>query len=99
MAVDGTYNIELNTPHGKRSGSLTLKTAGNSLSGSYSGGLGEQSFNNGVVNADEVVWSLEVTGPMGNVKLDFRGTVSGDEISGQVQLGSSGWSDFKAIRA
>jgi hypothetical protein len=99
MAVDGTYAIELTTPHGKQSGRLTLRTDGNSLSGSYSGGLGEQSFNNGVVNADEVVWSLEVTGPMGNVKLDFRGTVSGDEISGQVQLGSSDSSDFKAIRA
>jgi hypothetical protein len=99
MVVDGTYSIELNTPHGKQSGRLKLKTDGNSLSGSYSGGLGEQAFDNGTVNADEVVWSLEVTGPMGNVKLDFRGTVSGDEISGQVQLGSSGWSDFKAIRA
>ena len=99
MPVDGTYNMKLNTAHGKQVGRLTLKTDGNSLSGSYSGGLGEQSFDNGTVNADEVVWSLEVTGPMGNVRLDFRGTVSGDEISGQVQLGSSGSSDFKAIRA
>ena len=99
MAVDGTYNIELNTPHGKQVSVLTLKTDGNSLSGSYSGGMGEQSFDGGTVNGDEVAWSVHVTGPMGDVRLSFKGTASGDEISGQVQLGSFGSSDFRATRA
>jgi len=99
MAVDGTYKIELDTPHGKRSNKLTLKTDGNSLSGSYSGDLGEQTFDGGTVNADEVTFSIQVSGPMGQVTLDFKGVVSGDEISGQVQLGSFGSSDFKGTRA
>jgi len=99
MVVDGTYNIELNTPHGKQSGRLTLKTDGDSLSGSYSGGLGEQSFDGGTIATDEVAWSVQITGGMGDVKLDFRGTVSGDEISGQVQLGSFGSATFKGTRS
>lgn len=99
MVVDGTYSIEFDTPHGKQSGRLTLKTDGDSLSGSYSGGLGEQLFDGGTIAADELAWSVQLTGPMGDVRLDFKGTAGGDEISGQVQFGSFGSSDFKATRA
>jgi hypothetical protein len=35
---------------------------------------------------------------MGQMKLDFKGTVSGDEISGEVQLGSFGSANFKGPR-
>lgn len=99
MAVDGSYNIELESPMGRRSGKLTLKTEGSSLSGSYSGAQGEQSFDGGTVTGGEVAWSMQLSGPMGQIKLDFTGTVSGDEISGQVQLGSFGSATFKGTRA
>jgi hypothetical protein len=99
MAVDGTYNIEMNTPMGARPGTLTLKTDGDSLSGTFSGGQGEQSFQDGTVAGEEVAWSIQMSGPMGEMKLDFKGTVSGDDISGQVQLGSFGSATFKGTRA
>jgi len=40
-----------------------------------------------------------VSGPMGDMKLDFKGSVNADEISGQVQLGSFGSADFKGTKA
>ncbi len=98
MAVDGTYNIEVNTQMGKRSGKLTLKTDGNSLSGSYAGDQGEQAFDGGTVTGDEFAWTMQVSSPMGEMKLDFKGTVSGDDISGQVQLGSFGSANFSGTR-
>ena len=98
MAVDGTYNIELDTPHGRRANKLTLKADGDSLSGSLSGDLGAQPFDGGTVTGDKVAWSVQIDGPMGQVKLDFEGTVNGDEISGQVQLGSFGSSAFRGAR-
>jgi len=99
MAVDGTYNVEMNTPMGTQTGKLTLKTDGDSVSGSYSGARGEQSFTGGTVSGDEASWSIQVSGPMGQMKLDFKATVSGDEISGQVQLGSFGSAKLKGTRA
>ena len=99
MAVDGTYNIEMETPMGKRPGKLTLKADGNSLSGNYGTEQGEQSFTDGTVDGDNVAWSATVSGPMGQMKLDFKGTVSGNEISGQVQLGSFGSATFKGTKA
>lgn len=99
MAIDGTYNIEMNTPMGAQSAKLTLKSDGGSLSGSVSGAQGEQSFSGGTVSGDDAAWTIEVSGPMGQVKLEFKGTVSGDEISGTVQLGTFGSADFKGTRA
>ena len=47
MAVDGTYSVDIDTPMGKQSGKLTLAAEGDSLSGSFSGPMGEQSFSGG----------------------------------------------------
>ena len=100
MAVDGTYNIEVQTPMGNQPGKLTLKADGDSLSGSFDGGMGgEQAFSGGTVIGDEATWSISVTGPMGQMKLDFKVTVTGDDVSGQVQLGSFGTGDIKGKRA
>jgi hypothetical protein len=40
-----------------------------------------------------------MSSPMGEMKLEFKGTVIGDKISGQVQMGSFGSSDFQGTRA
>ena len=98
MAVDGTYNIEINTPMGNQTVKLTLKADGDSLSGSSSGQQGEQSFDGGTVSGNEATWTIQVSGQMGQMKLDFKATVTGDEISGQVQLGSFGSANFKGTR-
>lgn len=100
MAVDGTFNIEVETPMGNRPGKLTLKADGDSLSGTYDGGMGgEQAFSGGTVSGDEVAWTISVSGPMGQMKLEFKAKVTGDDISGQVQLGSFGSGTFKGKRA
>lgn len=99
MAIDGTYNIEMNTPMGTQPGKLTLKTDGDALSGTFSSAQGEQSFQGGTVSGEEIAWSIQMSGPMGEMKLDFKGSVSGDDISGEVQLGSFGSATFKGTRA
>jgi hypothetical protein len=98
MAVDGTYNIEVDSPMGRRTGKLELKTDGGSLSGSYTGEAGQQAFDGGTVSGNDVAWSINVSGPMGQVKLDFKGRVEGDAIAGQVQLGSFGTASFTGRR-
>ena len=40
MAIDGTYKIEIDTPMGKQEATLTLKTAGDKLSGTAESAYG-----------------------------------------------------------
>jgi len=98
MAVDGTYDIEMTTPMGKRTSKLTLKSSGNALSGTVASDLGTVNFDGGTVDGDSVAFSMNVSGPMGQMKLDYSGKVEGDNISGTVQLGQYGSAPFTGKR-
>ncbi len=98
MAVDGTYKVDINSPMGTQSATLTLKTAGSSLSGTSAGAQGTQDFDGGTVDGNDFAFSMSLSGPMGQIQLDFKGTVDGDDISGNVQLGSYGSASFKGSR-
>jgi hypothetical protein len=93
MSVDGTYHVEINTPIGKQEGKLILKEEGAKLTGRVEASVGQKDFT-GTVNGNDVAWSVEVSSPLGKMKLDFKGTVSGSAISGEVKTGSFGTSRF-----
>ncbi len=98
MAVDGVYDVEVSTPMGKRSSKITLKSTGDVLSGTVSSDLGSVNFDGGKVDGNNVSWSVSVSGPMGQMKLDYSGKVEGDNISGTIQLGQFGSAAFAGKR-
>ena len=100
MAIDGTYNIMVDTPLGKQAAKLALKADGNILSGTIEaeiGGLNE--FGGGTINGSDLNWSMELNSPLGKINLEYKGTIIGDEISGEVIAGDFGASPFKGKRA
>lgn len=99
MAVDGTYNVEIDTPMGKQESKLTLKTDGDALSGTMESPMGTIEFSGGKVNGDDISWEMEISSPMGNMNLEYNLKVSGDDISGEVKAGSFGSSPLKGKRA
>ena len=99
MAVEGTYNVQWSSAMGASTGTITLKVDGNSLSGSVSGDQGTTQFEGGKVSGDEFEWSMQVNAPqVGELKVDVKGTVSSDEISGEAQT-PYGSATFKGTRA
>jgi hypothetical protein len=99
MAIDGTYQIEMDTPMGKQGAKLTLKTSGGTLSGTLEDTFGKHEFGGGKVEGEQATWDLEIDSPMGKLQLDCTARVSGDSISGEVKVGSFGTSPFKGQRA
>jgi hypothetical protein len=100
MAIDGTYNIQIDTPMGTQTATLTLKTDGNALSGSMSSGMvGTSEFSGGTVDGDNITWRMKIDTPMGEMDLEYKGKISGDDISGEVAIGSFGTSPFRGNRA
>jgi hypothetical protein len=98
MAIDGTYKTELDTPMGKQESTLTLKTEGGKLSGSSENQFGRLDFSGGTVNGDSFAFTLNISGPMGDMKLEYTGQVSGDDISGVVKAGDFGATPFTGKR-
>jgi len=98
MAIDGKWNLTIKTPLGDRSSTLDVTSAGGKLTGAQSADDGTQAIENGAIDGDEASWSVDITSPM-PMTLSFSGAVSGDTLSGTVQLGGFGESTFEGQRA
>jgi hypothetical protein len=97
MAVDGKWEIVINSPMGAQKATLDLATSGNTLTGTQQAAQGSGPLENGKVEGDAVSWSAKITSPM-PLTLDFTGTVDGDKLSGSVKAGAFGSFPFSGNR-
>ena len=98
MAVDGTWNLTMETPMGERRSKLTLKAVGGTLTGSQEAEGNTTEIFEGTANGDDVSWKVAITNPM-PLTLSFSGAVSGDIISGNADTGMFGSFPFQGSRS
>jgi len=83
MAVDGTYDISIQTPMGAQAGKMVLKAEGDALTGTMQNMMGTDPIQNGKVNGDEFEFMVEAKSPMGPLKITVKGKIEGDTVSAQ----------------
>ncbi len=88
MSADGKWTITLNTPMGARNSEVTIKTAGDTFTGSAAA-EGQSQEITGKVSGDTLTWSINVTQPM-PITLEFTAKVAGDDMSGSAKAGAFG---------
>jgi hypothetical protein len=88
-AVDGAYDVTVKTPMGDQKSVFTVKTDGDSFSGSIVGSMGSMDVAGGSVDGNNLTWKMDMTVPM-PMTLDCSATVDGDAISGEVKAGAFG---------
>jgi hypothetical protein len=94
MAIDGTYKVEVSTPRGAQTGDLTIKSAGNTVSGTYKTQRGDQAFT-GTLDGNKAKWTINVQSPMGSMAIGYDVTFSGNDLTGTVSMGQFGNSPIK----
>ena len=97
MAVDGKWEIVINSPLGAQKAALDIATSGNILTGTQTAQQGSGPLENGKVDGNSLSWSAKITTPL-PLTLDFTGTVDGDKLSGSVKAGSFGSFPFSGNR-
>lgn len=98
MAVDGKWEIVINSPMGAQKAVLDMASNGNSLTGTQTAQQGSGPLENGKIDGNNVSWSAKITSPL-PLTLDFAGTVEGDKLSGSVKAGSFGSFPFTGSRS
>lgn len=98
MAVDGKWNISIDTPMGTRQAELELKAEGSTLTGTQAADGQSGPLQDGTVDGNKVSWKVDITNPM-PLTLTFTGTVDGDKISGDADTGTFGSFPFSGSRA
>jgi hypothetical protein len=97
MSLDGTWNVEINTPMGLQKATMTLKTEGGRVTGSSTGAQGTLEIA-GTVNGNTATWPAKITTPF-PMDLEFTVTADGDNMTGGVKAGAFGTSPLKGTRA
>ena len=98
MSADGTWDIKMETPMGAQEAQLELKTDGGAVTGAMKSPMGSIDITEGTVDGDSLTWKASMAQPM-PMTLEFTATVDGDNISGQVALGTFGNAAFAGTRA
>jgi hypothetical protein len=93
--VTGTWAVQVETPAGSGTPTMTFKQDGGKLSGHYSGQLGEAELT-GTVKGNAVEFSFDVA-PEGNaLHIVYSGTAEKDSMKGKVTLGDVAQGTFTA---
>jgi|ERR1700677_3132893 len=98
MAIDGKWEITINSPMGAQKATLDVKAEGSTLTGTQTAMQGTQPLTNGKVDGNNLSWSAAITSPM-PMTLEFSGSVDGDKLSGSVKAGAFGSFPFSGGRA
>jgi hypothetical protein len=84
MAVSGIYKTAASSPMGKAEGTLVLTAEGDALTGLITGMGATIGIHDGKVSGDCFEFEVEVTTPMGKMKVTVKGAVDGDRIFGNL---------------
>ena len=98
MAIDGTWEITVNSPMGAQQVKLELAAQGGALTGTQHAQGKSQPVTNGKADGNTLSWSANITSPM-PMTLEFSGAVEGDAIKGMVKAGAFGSFPFNGSRS
>ncbi|MDP1599835.1 hypothetical protein [Phenylobacterium sp.] len=96
MSADGNWKITIQSPMGAQEVEASIKTSGDTFTGTTSGRMGEQTIE-GKVDGDTLTWSSSISQPM-PMTLEFTATVAGDALTGNVKLGAFGNAPLSGVR-
>jgi hypothetical protein len=86
----GDWKFELDTPMGHQSLPAKLTQNGQKVTGTAASPLGAEGPVSGTCKANVLTLAQKLQSPMGEIQLDWTGTVTGNTISGNVKFGDIG---------
>lgn len=96
--ISGTWEAQVDLDAGSGTATFTFKQSGETLTGTYSGTLGEANIT-GKLEGRHVEWSFEASMGGESAKIKYSGTLAPDgTISGDCDYGAIGKGNFKATR-
>src|SRR5215211_2413631 len=89
MSVDGQWNVVIDSPLGKQEGVLDLRSDGEAVTGTSTGGGTTVDILDGKVDGEQLLFTIKIKQPM-PMKLHFNLKVAGESLSGDVKAGIFG---------
>ena len=87
--VDGEWDCITKSPLGEQKSVLTVKSSGDTFTGSNVGAQGALDVVDGKVDGNKLTWKMDMKVPM-PMTLDMTATIEGDSVTGTVGAGAFG---------
>jgi cytochrome P450 len=97
VPVEGKWNVTVKGPTGAEATVLVLERSGDSLTGTQSGKGSTTPISDVKVEGNTIRWTNHVTKPM-KIKVEFNGTISGNQMSGKCKAGFFGSYPFTGVK-
>jgi len=98
--VSGVWELTMETPRGEMKQDATFAQTKVEdkfvLKVSMTGFQGMEMKGEGTISGNELTWTVLINTPNGDFQLTFKGKVDGDKMSGDVQMGDFGSSNWTA---
>lgn len=92
LAVDvsGTYDMTIQSDRGDWDTELTIKQDGEKIKVTMPGWQGDQIEGEGTVTENKIEFTFNISTPQGDFSIIYKGTVEGDTMSGEAEVGDFG---------
>ncbi|QHL90377.1 hypothetical protein GVO57_05415 [Sphingomonas changnyeongensis] len=87
--IDGEWDCITKSPLGEQKSVFTIKTDGDTFTGSNAGPTGTLEVADGKIDGNTLTWKMDMKVPM-PMTLTCTGTVDGDTLNAQVSAGAFG---------
>jgi hypothetical protein len=94
--VTGKWELTIKSPRGERTRTYEFKQEGEDLTVIMEGRDGNKVEAKGTVKDNNIEWSLTRETPRGEFTISYKGTVDGDTMKGEAQMGNFGAMEWSA---
>jgi len=94
--VSGTWEITTQSPRGERSSEMTIEQDGDNIKVTMTGMRGNKMQGEGTVKDSKIEWTVSISTQRGDFTISYRGSVEGNTMSGQAEMGDFGTMDWTA---
>ena len=95
--VSGTWEFTMQTPRGDdRISEVSIEQDGEKIKVTMEGFQGDEIIGEGTVKDNKIEWTMNMSSPRGEFSITYSGTVDGDKMSGQAQMGDFGSMEWTA---
>jgi hypothetical protein len=94
--VAGDWEMTTQSPRGERTSTVHFEQDGEKLTVTTQTMRGEEVTGEGTIAGNKIEWSITMSTPRGDFTITYTGTVEGDTMSGEAQMGDFGTMEWTA---
>lgn len=94
--VTGDWELSMETQRGPMTQEMHFEQDGEKLTVTMTTRRGDEITGEGTIKGNEIEWTITRSTPRGEFMMTYKGTVEGDTMSGEVQMGDRGSMEWTA---